>query len=365
MGARAVSRHHESMTLAWFRACATLLVLALLAAGCSNGSGVATIRSVPELPVSASAKASTSTFYIAGFHNVTLYDTVSGSLKGTIFHGIQFPVSLAFGPSGDLYVGNSAGGNHDQGTITEYAPDHTKVIRKIAAGIDDPFSLATDSVENVYSANQFDSTVTVYAPGSTKPVRTISDGVSIPIVVVLDRAGNLYVANTSDTGSVTEYAPEASSPSRTITSGIDFPYSLALDTKGNLYVANFTGKSVTEYAPGGVTPSRTFGAGHVAVAVAIDAKNDLYVAGYGKKGITEFDTANGKVIRTITEGINYPHAIGIAPGGQLVVANYGHGQQPGSVSIYGPTGTAMLQNITDGIFSPLTVAFAPVITIYP
>jgi hypothetical protein len=352
------------MKFRWFYAGATVLVLALLAAGCSNGSGITTTRSAPELPASAAAKPTTSTFYVAGFHDVTFYDTVTGALKGEIYHGIQFPVGLAFGPGGSLFVGDTAGGNHDHGMITEYAPGSTKRMRTIKAHVDDPFSLAVDSTDTVYSANQFNSTVTVYGPAASTPTLTISDGISVPIVVLLDPAGNLYVANSGGTtGSVTEYAHGATSPSRTITTGVNFPFGLALDKNGDVFVANYLGKSVTEYAPGGTTPVRTFNQGTVAVAIAVDGQN-LYVAGYGrKKGVTEFDIATGKLVRTITDGINYPHAIGVAPGHQLVVANYGHGHEAGSVTIYGPAGTAMLQQVKDGIFSPLAVVFAPIVSI--
>ena len=143
------------------------------------------------------------------------------------------------------------------------------------------------------------------------------------------------------------------------------PFSLALDSKDNLYVASYFGRTVTEYAPGGTTPSRTVEKGSVPQSIAVDAKNNLYVAAYGKKGVTEY-SPSGKLLRTIKAGIDFPHSIAISPGGQIAVANYGHNNEFGSVTIYGPTGTNVLNKITDGIASPLNLAFTiPQVSIGP
>ena len=89
----------------------------------------------------------------------------------------------------------------------------------------------------------------------------------------------------------------------------------------------------------------------------------MYVAAYGKEGVFEY-SPSGKLKRTLKEGINYPHSVGISPGGQVVVTNYGTGNEYGSVTTYGPTGTKMLHQITEGVASPLNMAFAlPVVSI--
>jgi sugar lactone lactonase YvrE len=342
------------------------VALALLVAGCSAGSnGLSTVRAIPSESRIAAGKSVDSIFFVTNYHDVGLYDTLSGVSQGSITTGIIFPVSIAFDPSGNLFIGNTAGGIKDAGTITEYSPTSSTPIRTIKKGVDDPFYLATDAAGNVYSANQFGNTITVYAPGATKPTHTIGTGVQVPIFVLVDASNNVYVANTSGTGSVTEYASGSTTPSRTITTGVNLPFSLALDSKGNLFVGNYMGRSVTEYAPGGTTPIHTIEKGKVPTSIAIDAKNNLYVAAYGKAGVTEYSPA-GKLLRTIKDGINYPHSIAISPGGQLVVANYGTGSESGSVSTYGPTGTKVLHEITDGIESPLNLAFAlPQVSINP
>lgn len=348
---------------------ASAATLALLVAGCSGGSsGLSTVRAVPFDNRIAAGTPVDSTLFVTNFHDVTLYDTLSGASEGSVSKGIIFPVGIAFDSSGNLFIGDTAGGIKDKGKITEYSPTSNTPIRTIRSGIDDPFYLATDAAGDVYCANQFGNTVTVYAPGATKPTRALSNGVNVPIFVLVDASNNVYVANTSvtgGTGSVTEYASGGNAPTRTITNGVNVPFSLALDSKGNLFVGNYFGHDVTEYAPGATTPIHTVGKGLVPQSIAVDGKNNLYIAAYGKKGVTEYSPA-GKLMRTITAGINFPHSVAISPGGQLVVANYGHNQEYGSVTIYGPTGTNVLHTITDGIASPLNVAFAiPQVSIGP
>jgi DNA-binding beta-propeller fold protein YncE len=141
---------------------------------------------------------------------------------------------------------------------------------------------------------------------------------------------------------------------------------MALDKKGNIFVGNYLGHNVSEYPPGKTTPSHVFDQGIVPVSIAIDAKNDVYVAAYGKKGVTQYAAGSLKTIRTITSGINYPRTVAIAPGGQVVVTNYGINEEAGSVTIYGAKGTAMLHEITDGVESPIAIALAvPHVSIGP
>jgi sugar lactone lactonase YvrE len=330
------------------------IALALLVAGCSAGSSsLSAVRGIPAIRHAAAGTPVDSILFVANYHDVSFYDTISGVSEGSLTTGIIFPVGMAFDASGNLFVGNTAGGINDAGTITEFASNSSVPIRTIKKGVNDPFYLATDAAGNVYSANQFGNTITVYAPGATKPTRTISDGVQVPIFVLVDAQNNVYVANSA---SVTVYASGSDAPSRTITKGVKIPFSLALDSKGNLFVANYLGHSVTEYAPGGTTPIRTLDKGTTPTSIAIDSKNDLYVAGYGKRGVNEY-SPSGKLMRTLKDGINYPHSVGIAPGGQVVVTNYGTGNEYGSITTYGPTGTKKLHEITDGVASPLNMAF--------
>jgi hypothetical protein len=169
---------------------------------------------------------------------------------------------------------------------------------------------------------------------------------------------------TGGNGSVTEYASGGTTPIRTITKGVKTPLSLVLDRHGNLYVGNYFGKRVTEYAPGSSSPMRTIDIGKVPTAMVFDHKGNLYVAGYGKEGVREYAPDGSTPVRTITKGIDYPQSLAIDSADHLTVANHGTMYVAGTVTMYATTGNTLL-TIKTGIVSPLTVAFAPVITISP
>ncbi len=351
----------------WFGALAP--ALALLVAGCSTGGGAlpGAAQAGAEAPARASHGAGTA-FYVADFTSVTSYDSPSGSPLQSITKSVQFPDALAFDTHTNLYVADGAGGVHDGGMISEFAPGSLSLVRTIKAGIKGPFSLATDSADNLYCANQFANSVTVY-DSNGKLSRTIRTGVAVPVVVLVDPLYNdVYVANTSTSGgkgTVTEYASGSGTPSRTIVAGVDTPLSLALDRLGNLYVGNYVGHTVTEYAVGSVSPALTISVGTAPTALAVDAKNNLYVADYARRGVVEYAAGTSTVLRKIVAGIDFPRSLAIDPAGNLIVANYGTNSKPGSVTIYGPAGTSPLRKITSGIVSPLALAIPPQLSIGP
>lgn len=187
-------------------------------------------------------------------------------------------------------------------------------------------ALTVDAAGNLYVAAGTNA-IDVYAPGSTTPSRTITDGIFDPISLAVDSAGNLYVANvfggTEDCGStpggtVTVYAPGSESVLYTIgaNDGICFPGRLAVDGENNLYVANGppgteTLGSVTVYAPGGKL-LRTITVGiNAPDAIALDAAANVFVANTGANTVTEYRSGTSSLLRTISDGVQYPEAIAV------------------------------------------------------
>jgi hypothetical protein len=237
--------------------------------------------------------------------------------------------------SANLYVVNSIGPS-----VTVYAHGRKTLFQTISQGINNPDALAFDSSGNLYVANDgctFSSckpiappTVTVYAPGSTKVLRTIKKGMDNPAALVFDGSGNLYVANDGCPASscrhvvgstITVYAPGSTKVLRTITKTVDQPFALAFDGSGNLYVANYGVNTVTVYAPGST-----------------------------------------KVLRTIEKGVDRPDALAFDGSGNLFVANYpcrfaSCRNMASSVTVYAPGSAKVLRTISQGVASPLTLAF--------
>src|SRR5215469_3282248 len=104
-------------------------------------------------------------------------------------------------------------------------------------------------VANVGGSSSYDCySINVYSLGRhSRLVRQVSNGIDDPRALTIDNLGQLYVANgggssssssSGANGSVTIYAQGRGSPEFTITRGITFPSALALNSKGFLYVAN-------------------------------------------------------------------------------------------------------------------------------
>src|SRR5262249_12536640 len=153
--------------------------------------------------------------------------------------------------------------------------------------------------------------------------------------IAVDPSGNLYVGNDDN---IEVYEPGSQLATLRIRSGVDRPRFLFIDGGRNLYVANYLGP-INVYAPGATEPSpgRTI-QGVEPYAIAVDAIGYLYVAEYGD--VKEYAPESANLVRTITQGIAYPHSILFDSSNDLYVANSGYYEYPssnkyrGSVSVY-------------------------------
>jgi YVTN family beta-propeller protein len=141
-----------------------------------------------------------------------------GSHLYTITRGLNSPVSLALGSSGNVFVANFGGND-----VAVYAPGKSKLLRTISKGVKGPYCLRFDGSGNLYVANNLASTVTVYDNAGPQVTRTIKQGVSHPTALAFDSSGNLYVANAKN---VTVYAPGKDAPFETIAKSIKSPIAL-------------------------------------------------------------------------------------------------------------------------------------------
>ncbi|MGA8534186.1 MAG: NHL repeat-containing protein [Candidatus Tumulicola sp.] len=208
---------------------------------------------------------------------------------------------------------------------------------------------------NLYVADL--SAITVYAPGSDSPLRSIPH--LEPSAIALDGSGNLYVANipTKGSGDVTVFRAAKSSILRKISNGVADPRALTFDAAGNLYVANSYFR-VAEYAPGKTAPERDFKVFYPA-ALAFDHSGNLYAASdpspYGGKGHSKILVfgPEGKLLRTIVNGLHSPVALAFSSVGNLFVANY----DANTITIYAPGKISVARTISQGIKGPYALVF--------
>ena len=156
---------------------------------------------------------------------------------------------LVFDEKGNLYAGAGR-------LVRVYAPrkkrGYMKLVRMIHDGIDGTNALAVGPSGDLFVANSANSSVTVFASGGSEPTRQITKGIGSPVALAVDSKGRLYVANQPESaaGWISVYSTGGTKPIRKIgDSKHFFPDSLAVDPSDNVYVG--IRSAVNVYTPGG------------------------------------------------------------------------------------------------------------------
>jgi streptogramin lyase len=161
------------------------------------------------------------------------------------FTSLAVPETMAFDPSGNLFVSNGS----------------AKIIKKITpSGVKSTFAsdvdvdgMAFDAFGNLFvsqksqNSNESDGVILEFAPDSSR--RVFASNLSHPRGLAFDSAGNLYVASpTRD--AILKFTPDGKRT--TFATGIAHPHRLAFDAFGFLWVTDPTAGALYAIAPAGV-----------------------------------------------------------------------------------------------------------------
>jgi streptogramin lyase len=177
---------------------------------------------------------------------------------------------LAFDSNGNLWVTNNDNSRLEMFTPSQLAndgsPTPTIIIQDDGGGsLTAAMSLAFDPSGNLWVGNYGGNTVVGFSPAqltvssAPTPFATLSDnGGSLSAVryITFDVAGNLWVSN-STTDTISMFTPSqqvtgAPVPSVTLTGDgthLDGPEGMAFDNSGNMWVANFVINTVERLTP--------------------------------------------------------------------------------------------------------------------
>lgn len=253
---------------------------------------------------------------------------------------IQYPIGLAINSKGDIYIGNHY---NSAGQVLVYTESGQQLTaRTITKGITNPAGLAFDEAGDLYEADASTQKVNVFNPeGAPLPEKSFAvnnpQGAYALSGIQLDSAGNVWVAlrDNSDIGiGLIEIYDSAKQLKTSITAGLVYPLGIVFSKKGDAYVANAEEPhdAMTVYSPAGKLLRSISTPGCAPTYDAFDKQGTIWVT-CSLENYFEKIATSGKVLLTVTNGVDAPYGIAVAKSGDVWVANVS-----ASVNEYTPTG---------------------------
>jgi sugar lactone lactonase YvrE len=287
----------------------------LLVAGCSAGSELAGSRAW----IAPAAKKCTQRLYVSSYklNYVDIYCTTGHNQApiGKITDGINGPEGANVDGKGNLYVTNTTAN-----TVTEYAPGSTTSSFSYSSGLGYPAGVAIDRKGDVYVTSLRPASLEVFPQESNSPKLKITD-LPYPIDVALDRSGNAYVTTYSTGykgGEIFEFSP-GSTGGKNLGIATKEPGGIALDKAGDIVTADQGLPGVLVFPPGKKVASKTFGQNAIdpdAVRLSSDEKQ-VYVGDAVGNAVYVYDYPSGKLVDTITDGVDGPNGLALDPAAPL------------------------------------------------
>jgi hypothetical protein len=309
--------------------------------------------------------------YVATQNQIFVYSLGATTPRLTISTGLAGVTQIAIDKAATRYASNfGTAPSYVDSSVTEYLPGNTSPTLTRTNGAFSASGVAVDSSGNVYVSSYYPGMVSEYHAGAADPFLQIS-GLNGPGLLACGHTV-LYVG-LAGSAQILRFPSGATSPDLTLT--VKAPGSLpggaltyggpfVVTPKGTVYaggavIASDLGyeEFVDVFAPGASSPS-----GSVVLSMGSNAQSPPYVS-VGIGGLyasasdinSVFQYSNGRLVRTITNGLNQPGPLAVDGSGQLYVGNAG-----GTVTVYPPSTTSPSQTIIiPGFAAPVAVEIAP------
>ncbi len=234
--------------------------------------------------------------------------------------GFRHPMDLAIGQEDAVYVVSRSRQDRPDGvrvTVCTIGEDYLREFGRFGDGDGQfvwPISIALDSSENVYVADQWLNRISIFDKGGNFlgrwGVAGSGDGqLNQPMGITFDREDNLYIVDsqnnrvqrfTSDGKFLAKWGEAGSGPGQ-----FNLPWGIAIDQRGDVYVADWRNDRVQKLTSDGEFLAE-FGYSGSGVGefnrptgVAVDKDGDIYIADWGNNRVQVLN-ADGRHITTFT-----------------------------------------------------------------
>ena len=209
---------------------------------------------------------------------------------------VGFPLGLAVGSTGDVFVGDVTGSR----VLRVSGPD---AVTTFADGIQSPLGLAFDAFGSLLVASGDGVVYRVTPQGQATPF--ITDA-GIPFWIAVAPDGRIWLTDVSDR-SLRRYSPTGRFETRFDLGSIGQfgPGPLAIGPSGEPYVSN--GSEIWKLVNG--QPQRVFGAAFVIWGFAFDVAGNIYAPAPAAGRITLFDPAGVMLADPFAVGPDAPQAV--------------------------------------------------------
>jgi streptogramin lyase len=229
--------------------------------------------------------------------------------------GVFGPVTMAFDPSGDLWVANNNSSTLVELTKAQLAtanPRPNVTISAPSLALETPYGMAFDRSGDLWVVSYADDSVYEYTKteltrsGSPKPRTTISIGLASPVGDAFDSSGDLWVANgSSDVVEFSRAELTKRIPTPTLTISTGGGANLVFTASGDLWVSWAESSELVEFTrdelrrSGSPAPAVTISAAIVAgratladpYGITLDSSGDLWASNWGNNTTVEFTRA--------------------------------------------------------------------------
>lgn len=255
------------------------------------------------------------------------------------------PYALAVDPAGDLYIADLGNDMVEKvtpagmlsvvaGTGRQGAPTPGPAT---ASDLGRPVSVAVGPTGDLYVADLENNDIEEVTPAGTLSITVGAGRVNSPDGVAVDSSGDLYIADAG--GAILKLTPQGRlstvagmlrrsggpTPGPATQSLLGGPMGMAVDAAGDLYIADFGNSCVEEVTPGGVL-SVIAGTGATALpgteqldlntlvvpqGIAVSANGALYMASSGSGIVEEMaDAPDARLLGRPTTAVGSPHVRG-------------------------------------------------------